>query len=128
MHVCFNVWLPEEDLWEHRRKADHEPSKDFGKPSNMFQHTPEELQNMGHLKCEICSNYYPHKRSLRRHLYKVHRDILPKWNCPICGAEFETRKLLFNCQLYIILTLICVCCRYSEKTQGRESKHNYVLV
>ncbi|XP_045199273.1 zinc finger protein 391-like [Mercenaria mercenaria] len=93
---CKKRFKTKEDLWEHRREANHEPPKESAKMFSVDQLSPEELQKLGHLKCEICANYYPHRRSLRRHLYKVHRDVLPKWNCPICDSEFDTRDELWK--------------------------------
>lgn len=91
--TCFSFTFTEEELWKHRREANHEPRKILSSCSKEL-HTPEELIAMGHIRCEVCSNFYPHKRSLRRHMYKVHREFLPKWTCAVCSAEFDTRKLL----------------------------------
>ena len=80
-------------MWQHRREVNHDPPKDVNKTVKLDLLLPEERIKLGHLKCEICANFYPHKRSLRRHMNKVHKDLLPKWNCPICDAEFETSTL-----------------------------------
>ncbi|KAL4220360.1 hypothetical protein ACF0H5_020766 [Mactra antiquata] len=93
---CSEKFKTREDMWAHRREANHEPRRAIASSASRESHTPEELIAMGHLKCEICLNLYPHKRSLRRHMYKVHRDVLPKWTCAVCGSEYDSRAALWR--------------------------------
>ncbi|KAL4220359.1 hypothetical protein ACF0H5_020765 [Mactra antiquata] len=83
------------ELWQHRNEVNHKPPDSNPKREEKNHHTPEELAGMGHVQCSICDKYYPNKRLLRRHLYAVHRDLLPKWNCAVCSTEFETRDELW---------------------------------
>ncbi|XP_060605137.1 zinc finger protein 678-like [Ruditapes philippinarum] len=93
---CKERFTTKEELWEHRREVNHDPPKEKTNMVSVNQLTPEERIRLGHLKCQICANFYPHKRSLRRHMNKVHKDVLPKWNCPICDIEFENRDALWK--------------------------------
>lgn len=84
--------LSEEELWQHRREVKHERPDKIPRKYDKANHTPEELKAMGLLKCQACDNFYPNRRMLRCHMYTCHRELMPKYNCPICAVEFKTRK------------------------------------
>lgn len=83
-----------EEMWKHRLVGYHNPTAVSS--ASEGSHSPEKYIAMGHIKCEYCNDFFPHHRSLKRHMYAVHRDVLPKWRCAICGDEFDSRKLFLS--------------------------------
>ncbi|KAL4220332.1 hypothetical protein ACF0H5_020739 [Mactra antiquata] len=91
---CPMKFKTKEQLWQHRQDSGHGPRRVFNHTSKEYA-TVEEMRALGHIQCDICYNFYPHQVSLRRHKNKIHRTELPKWACPVCGTEFNTRDELW---------------------------------
>lgn len=89
-----------EELWQHRNEVKHEPPKEQPKFSEKKNLSPEELERLGHVKCNACGKILPNKRLLRRHFYSDHREWMPDPICAVCGTEFKTSELLYHtCRL-----------------------------
>ncbi|XP_045199816.2 zinc finger protein with KRAB and SCAN domains 8-like [Mercenaria mercenaria] len=85
-----------EELWKHRNEVKHEPPKVQPKFSEKKNLSPEELEQLGHIKCTACGKILPSRRLLRRHFYSDHRECMPGPSCAVCGAEFKTRQELWK--------------------------------
>jgi hypothetical protein len=84
----------------------HDPPKVNPKFSEKKNLSPEELEQLGHLKCNACSKILPSRRLLRRHYYADHRECMPGPLCAVCGTEFKTRKLSFSTLPKVFLVLL----------------------
>lgn len=89
---CPSRFFTWEDLWKHRNEVQHDlpTEKPYGWAKRNY--SPEELQSMGYMICSACNNYFPDRRKLRQHCYALHRELMPRPSCPICGEEFSSHK------------------------------------
>ena len=99
---CNKSFFGVQDLQQHNLNVhDHTCEicgNSYGNISELKVHMecnhPGNLQN-----CEYCGKTFPHKRSLMKHLYKVHEGFSTKKDsksskCPHCGKEFHSRNLV----------------------------------
>lgn len=94
-----------EELWQHRNEVKHDPPKEQPKFSEKKNLSPEELEQLGHVKCNACGKILPSKRLLRRHFYSDHRELMPDPICAVCGTEFKTRELLDHTHASFLISL-----------------------
>lgn len=93
---CSCMFKKLEELWQHRNEVKHEPPKKQPKFSEKKNLSPEELEQLGHLKCNACDKILPSRRLLRRHFYSDHREWMPDPICAVCGTEFKNRQELWK--------------------------------